>query len=733
MSRTNNCCLSKIPQIESDSKCLQKYPKAVNRTNEQLECILERLETIENLLTEDTCHQPCVQQYVQQYVQPCALQHCTVVPTDTIDTTVSNLNTNTDVSLVMQPETNNINAKFLWTAYIKVTRDGTINEYLDGAIVSNVITDSKNNVIICVTCGTNDLVNNIEFYDATNTKVFEVANARETGVIVKYKGNGEFLWADIIKNIVDEMSEYGLFIASINVDSSDNIIAAVNCTSNIKIITKGNIETNLSKDINDAISCAIVKMDSNGLPIWCAEINIYVTNYSENYIFSHDIETDSSNNIYITGLHEKQLGTSGKIYNANGSLSTLIPSANGDTYNSFIVKFDSFGQCLWFNNIVIYRHISSVVLSENNTITVCGITQFPLRIYKNQIQITGNVNFGPNTQYHMYIINFDSNGIPIWISGIQNVSIFNDFYFNLFAYNTAENYTSIEGNETNVYVSARYNIMPVVLDKKVFSGMTDITMTSTTTVQLPSYTINGFDSILLKLDNGVPQWVTHISGTGNQIINSVASNSNDEIIICGLTDASLFSVFNAGSMSNGKTQTITGTSQPFQAKIRGDGIVQWIVTQQSTMDLARRKGCVECVSDNTNSIISVGQFIGNSTDLIFYNSDGTIANSINLNTNATDMNAYITKYYDYGQIINLTTPECPTKLKTITIGNEFYNTLIYYNNLPLRFLDNDSELNKWILFCSDPNKIEDAQNNITLWWNGNTWYIYGLSGNYILN
>jgi hypothetical protein len=77
------------------------------------------------------------------------------------------------------------------------------------------------------------------------------------------------------------------------------------------------------------------------------------------------------------------------------------------------------------------------------------------------------------------------------------------------------------------------------------------------------------------------------------------------------------------------------------------------------------------------------------------------------------------------------TPECPTKLKTILIGTDFYNTLIYYNNLPLRHFLSSSDFIHGVLFCLSGNDTTTGTNNITLLWDGTTWIIYGYIGNFI--
>jgi hypothetical protein len=619
-------------------------------------------------------YMPCVQPCVQQSVQPT----CPTFTSDTIDTLVANLNPDTDKTIIIQPPTSRQHSKVEWGAYIK-SINGTGGD-IPGVIVNKVVSDSVGDIYVQATFGKGG----VEIYDKDNELCVTVTGNFNTGIIVKYDGSGNFKWCIKIWNDTDD-----LYTSGIAIDSCDNIVIAVNGINNFSIIkTKPSTNTGLdTQHFNGSQSCAIVKIDNDGNPLWCAEMVAYNSSLNYSSIYGCNITTDNSNNIYIVGNYFLYTGTSSKIFNANGSefISNEYPQGNNNVGPvTYLMNISHAGICQWFRwfqtNLVQMLFISCVKVI-NDKIVVSGITYQTIQISKGSTPVSGIVTLCSIPSFCIFVVSFDSGGTPQKITGIGNIdeTLFyynpvSDFYL---YYNSNENCVNMSVSSVlELYLTGRYTTIPKFMEGT--TSMTDNITLSESNVSLPSYIVSGTNSFLLKMDDDlVPQWVAHVSGiVGSQVYNSVSAvrrnyDTYTDIFVNGLiTTGTTINVYNAGSLTNYKSLTLTGSNQAFQAKYTQ---VMYIVSQQGNANVDGYKGGVDNTnfisSDLTyfNTIVSVGQFIGDNFN--FHNSDGTISNTINSGT-TTNTNVYISNYYDYGQIIYLQKPICPLKNKIISVLND---------------------------------------------------------------
>jgi hypothetical protein len=179
-----------------------------------------------------------------------------------------------------------------------------------------VATDNNNNIIVVGTFDTHIT------FGQTSLSNTQFGNDI---FIVKYDSAGNVLWAKKQDDNGDKDDKtYG-----VATDLNNNIIVVGNFQSSI--ITFGS--THLIND-GDYGNIFVVKYDPNGNAMWAKQQD----GGGESEDIPHSVTTDSEGNIIVAGYFLSSSITFG---------STTLTNADSESYDIFIVKYDSSGNVLW--------------------------------------------------------------------------------------------------------------------------------------------------------------------------------------------------------------------------------------------------------------------------------------------------------------------------------------------------------------------------------------------------
>jgi hypothetical protein len=201
------------------------------------------------------------------------------------------------------------------------TINGTSSDY-----GTSVATDSNGNVYFCgyySSTSTVSLGGGLSLPISSGTDAF----------IVKYDSSGNPLW---FKTINGTSSDYGENLAT---DSNGNVYFSGQYFTSTSTISLGNglsLPANSTTTGRDAF---IVKYDSNGNALW------FKTLVGSNNVYAHGVATDSDGSVYVFGRHDSTSAIS-----LGNNLS--LPISTGNSFDAFIVKYDSNGNALQYNTLV---------------------------------------------------------------------------------------------------------------------------------------------------------------------------------------------------------------------------------------------------------------------------------------------------------------------------------------------------------------------------------------------
>lgn len=331
------------------------------------------------------------------------------------------------------------NGKYLWYTKIGNTFSSgnadpiiTSNNYL----LSNISCDSNDNVIVTGFWGLND-IDPLKIYNANdlNTPVLTLTKSGTSDVyVVKYNNSGIMQWATKIGGTGSER------MSNISIDSFNNIYVFFTYDSTtLNIYDAGDYVTpslTLTKAIANAGYC-LVKYNSNGIAQWAS--NIYGDNGAviTNTILIPSISINSNDEIIVSSLI---FATTLSIYNPQSTTpNKQLTFKNTSTNNSFIVKFNSSGNCIWgtylgfstFDNIVskVGVYSNSLSIDSNNNIIVTGFNDsenlyaYNSTDYNNPALILPFQKLSPSSirsRNNTFIIKYNDLGVPIW--GAQNTA-----------------------------------------------------------------------------------------------------------------------------------------------------------------------------------------------------------------------------------------------------------------------------------------------------------------------
>ncbi|MCX6297337.1 MAG: hypothetical protein NTX97_15010, partial [Bacteroidetes bacterium] len=243
--------------------------------------------------------------------------------------------------------------------------------------------------------------------------------------VFKLDSLGDFVWAE---SMVGAGGASGYSIA---IDSLENIYTTGYFSGTVDF-DPGPGVTIYSSPIGTSKDMFILKLDSNGNFIWAKHIGSVGTSNC----IACSIAIDKACNVYITGFFQWTV-------DFNPGIGVFYLTAGA--YNMFVVKFDSFGNFLWADNIGDTGNIGG------NSIIIDGLGN----IYTTGCFV-GGIDFDPGVgTFYMtspvsqaaFISKLDSTGNFIWAKSLAgNLSTDNITGFSI-----------IVDNNNNVYSTGEFN------------------------------------------------------------------------------------------------------------------------------------------------------------------------------------------------------------------------------------------------------------------------------------
>jgi len=350
----------------------------------------------------------------------------------------------------------------------------------------------------------------------------------------------------------------------------------------------------------------LVKYDSSGTKQWTKQLGTSSTD------IGYGVTTGSSGNIYVTGLTEGGL---------DGNTSS-------GSYDMFLVKYNSSGTKQWTNQLgTSSNDVGYVVTTDSSgNIYVTGYTEGGL---------DGNTSSG---SYDMFLVKYNSSGTKQWTKQLgtssyeTGQSVITDSSDNIYV--TGNTSGDLDGNTNSggqdIFL-VKYNSSGTKQwTKQLGTSSTDIgygvTTGSSGNIYVTGWTRGGLDGntnsgesdiFLIKYNSsGIKQWTNQLGNSSRDEGNSVSTDSSDNIYVTGITEGELDGNINFGGRDI------------FLIKYDSSGTKQW--TKQ--LGTSSHDGGNGVTTDSSDNIFVTGHtgggLEGNTTSgeddivLVKYNSSG---------------------------------------------------------------------------------------------------------------
>jgi hypothetical protein len=215
----------------------------------------------------------------------------------------------------------------------------------------------------------------------------------ETYFVAKYDKQNNLIWIKTMSGI-DFYFHY-----TFSIDSNDNIIIAASYNDTFRLY-----DTNVNLKSNGKNDFVILKFNQQGSLLWHKYFGGTQNDYNQT-----DIEISKQGNIYIHGVFGDSL---------------FFPKINGlqqKTYSTegrkdiFIMKLDSNGDRVWFNQIKCYKNNSeSKGLTIDNEENIILIGRF-----EDSIQLADNKMLKAN-KFKQFILKMNDSGMILWFKTIES-------------------------------------------------------------------------------------------------------------------------------------------------------------------------------------------------------------------------------------------------------------------------------------------------------------------------
>ena len=382
----------------------------------------------------------------------------------------------------------------------------------------------------------------------------------------------------------------------------------------------------------------IVKYNTDGVVQWATRIA------STSNDIGYAISSDTSGNVYVTGQGGVATVTA---FNADGTaFGTILPNRSGN--DVFIVKYNTSGVVQWATSLGTQNNdfARAIALDQTSNIYTTGVfSGGSLSIYGQSVSLFSSI---PDVGLgDVFVVKYNTNGAPQWVARIASTAT--DIGFAIATDSSGNVYlTGYRGNAVTTIYNANGSIF----------GTTSA--------------VGGTDTLVVKYNtDGVAQWVALIGSTGNDIGQSIATDSAGNVYVTGQGGNATVTAFNADRTAFATTLPNAGAGDAFIVKYNTDGAVQWVARVASTGS----DNGYDITTDSSGNvyITGVGSQSG-SANVTAFNANGTAFATTLPNAGAGD--AFIVKYNTDGAVqwvarVASTNLDVGQSIATDSLGNVY--------------------------------------------------------------
>jgi hypothetical protein len=420
---------------------------------------------------------------------------------------------------------------------------------------------------------------------------------------VKYDSSGTPLWARRLGGTLADIAY------SVSTDSSGNVIVTGQYSSNpLNIFAADGTTVSFTLANSGGSDVFVVKYDSSGTPLWARRMGGTGTD------IANSVSTDSSGNIVVAGQYTSNPLD---IFAADGStISFTLTNSGGQ--DSFVVKYDSSGTPLWVRRMGgTGNDLGNEVTTDSsgNVIVIVEYASNPLNIYDadgSTVSFTlTSVGSGDS-----FVVKYDPNGTPLWARRLGGTSIDGAF-------------SGSTDSSGNIIISGYYNS-----NLNIFAA-------NGSTVSFTLANSGGSDVFVVKYDSsGTPLWARRLGGTGNDLGNSVSTDSSGNIVVAGRYNSSPLNIYAANGSTVSFTLANSGGQDAFVVKYDSSGTPLWARIIAGSLD-----DRVNSVTTDSSGNIVVAGYYGASTLNIFAADGSTVSFTL---ANSGDQDSFVVKYDSSG-------------------------------------------------------------------------------------
>lgn len=424
--------------------------------------------------------------------------------------------------------------------------------------------------------------------------------------IAKYDTNGLVLWAARIGGIGQDNA------SSIAADTNGNSYVVGTSLSNpVSIFNQdGSLFGTLSTTTSAILF--LVKYDTSGRVLWAARMT------ANNGDLANSVSVDSAGNVYVTGYYAANPIS---FFDQGGT--TASRTLTGGSNRVFVVKYDTNGTVQW---------AAQMVAASSNNALAYGISS----------DSAGNTHItGSYSSASLSILN-QGGGTAVTLANLGEADVF------VAKYNTSG--TVQWGARIGGTSTEQGNAIAVDSTGSVYVVGGDVRSTTLNIYTqggaspATSLTFGTTGQIFLAKYNsaGTTQWAAKLeaSSGGNQAWGAATDSANN-IYLCGSFNGATLSIFNTGSSTANLTvpNSPNGNTQMYIVKYNSSGTVQWATALGGN---SVEEG-YSITTDTNQNVYLIGRFVGNSP---VFNSDRTLFTTI-INSSGTNA-TFIIKYNSSG-------------------------------------------------------------------------------------
>lgn len=490
--------------------------------------------------------------------------------------------------------------------------------------------------------------------------------------VVKYNTSGFVQW---VARIASTQSDTGFRIAT---DTSDSIYVTGSGGTGVTVtaFSSNGVAFGTTLPNSGSTDAFLVKYNSSGTVQWVARIASTAADAGRG------IATDSSGSVYVAGITGTAITTA---FNSDGTaFGTTLPAFVSG--NCFLVKYNSNGFVQWIARVG-GGSAFAVCTDTSGNVFFAGTTGATATIYNRNDVLFETLNTIGAAD--AWLVKYNTNGFPQWVvqigssanevtGNVATDSAGNVYFSGSFGTGTSlalPRFTIYDATST-VFATAYGSFGLVKYDPdgipKWFQSLNDAgTANDVAVTTIGDAYITGFGGAAMRVLNsdftpykvlnsvgggqdafivkqsqsGVPQWAATLSSTGSDTGFGVATDTGNNIIVCGQGGAGVVTtVYNADGTAFGTTIPVAGAqSEAILAKYNSSGSVQWVARVSSTqIDIGN-----SVATDSSGNIYVTGQG-GAGAVITAFNSDGTAFGTTLANAGGND--AFIIKYNPSGVV-----------------------------------------------------------------------------------